>query len=186
MTDTRPPRRALPYDAYTDCWYVSGETHIVDLIHPDDGLTLHYAEDETQVHARYPSARRMTCDEAWQAAHAVGGARYRQDVREVTAERFNDALNVLPSVGWTTRRGVESFRISERIWGSITDIYARFGDRFFKLSDDNRLSPDIVAGRVQAFVIAHPTPAIGSAPERPKDSEPNSGQLPSPAPGGNS
>lgn len=73
------------------------------------------------------------------------------------------------SVAWTTRRGVESYRISERIWDSITDIYARLGDRFFKLADDIRLSPDIVAKRVQAFAIAHPTSTIGSAPERPAD-----------------
>jgi hypothetical protein len=176
-------RRKLPYDAFTDCWYVPGETHIVDLIHPDDGLTLHYREDETQVRARYPNAQRLSCEDAWKAADAVGTARYRQDITEVTAERFNDALNVLPPVGWTTRQGIDSFRISERIWGSITDIYARLGDRFFKLSDDIRLSPDIVVERVRAFVVAHPEPTIGTAPVRPADAATERGPSPSPAPG---
>ncbi len=176
-------RCKLPFEAFTDCWYVPGETHIVDLIHPDDGLTLHYCEDEAQVRARYPTAQRMSCEDAWKAADAVGVARYCQDITEVTAERFNDALNVLPPVGWTTRQGVESFRLSERIWGSITDIYARLGDRFFKLSDDIRLSPDIVAERVRAFVIAHPASTIGTVPVRPAEADIPRGQSPSSAPG---
>lgn len=157
MTDSSRERRRLPYDAYTECWYVPGETHIVDLIYPDDGLTLHFAEDAAQISERYPSAQRLSCDDAWRAADAVGLERYRKDVSEVTEERFNDALNVLPPVGWTTRQGVESFRISERIWGAITDIYARLGERYFVLSDDIRLSPTIVAERVAAY--ASPLPA---------------------------
>lgn len=158
MTDSPIERRRLPHDAYTECWYVPGETHIVDVIHPDDGLTLHFAEDAAQICARYPTAQRMSCDDAWIAADAVGMERYRKDVSEVNEEHFNEALNVLPPVGWTTRSGVESFRISERIWGSITDIYARLGDRYFVLSDDIRLSPSIVAEQVAAFASAHPAP----------------------------
>ncbi|MEQ1716372.1 MAG: hypothetical protein ABL907_10375 [Hyphomicrobium sp.] len=175
MTGSPRERRSLPYQAYTECWYVPGEIHIVDVIHPDDGLTLHFAEDAAQICARHPDAQRMTCEDAWKAADAVGLAQYRKDVSEVTQERFMDALNVLPPVGWTTRQGVESFRISERIWGSITDIYARIGNRYFMLSDDIRLSPGIVADRVAAFAAIHPahkTSANDSiAPERPDDTE---------------
>ncbi|MBX9925840.1 MAG: hypothetical protein K2Y05_05740, partial [Hyphomicrobiaceae bacterium] len=52
----------------------------------------------------------------------------------------------------------------ERIWGSITDIYARLGDRYFVLSDDIRLSPATVAERVAAYASAHPAPG-GAIPE---------------------
>lgn len=191
MTDSPRERRRLPYDAYTECWYVPGETSIVDVIHPDDGLTLHFAEDAAQICARYPAAQRISCDDAWKAADAVGLERYRKDVSEITEERFNDALNVLPPVGWTTRRGVESFRISERIWGSITDIYARLGDRYFMLSDDIRLSPGIVADRVAAFAAAHPaintTVVDGLAPARPGDTDHvPATRVPAPKPGSGS
>jgi hypothetical protein len=173
MTDIPRERRRLPYQAYTECWYVPGETHIVDVIHPDDGLTLHFAEDAAQIRARHPNAQHMTCDDAWKAADAVGLEQYRKDVSEISEERFNDALNVLPPVGWTTRMGVESFRISERIWGSLTDIYARLGDRYFMLSDDIRLSPGIVAERVAAYASTHPAPSAATRdivePQRPTD-----------------
>ena len=175
MTDTPRQRRRLAHDAYTDCWYVPGETSIVDLIHPDDGLTLHCAENEAEVRARHPQAVRMAFEEAWKRADAAGSARYRQDVTEISEAQFNDALNVLPPVGWTTRAGVESFRISERLWGNITDIYARLGDRYFKLTDDIRLPAAIVAERVAAYAAAHRPDAnneFGAGePRRPADTD---------------
>lgn len=175
MTDSPRERRSLPYQAFTECWYVPGETHIIDVIHPDDGLTLHVADDAAQIWARHPDAQRMTCDDAWKAADAAGYAKYRKAVSEISEERFNDALNVLPPVGWTTRQGVESFRISERIWSSITDIYARLGDRYFVLSDGILLSPAIVAERVAAYAETHSTRKTtdvdGHAPERPDDTD---------------
>lgn len=182
MTDTPNQRRKLSYTAYTECWYVPGETHIVDLIHPDDGRTLHYQEDQPQVHARHPAAVRMTCDEAWKVIDETALERYRKDVSEITEARFMDALNVLPPVGWTTRHSVESFRISERLWGNITDIYARLGERFFTLTDDIRLSPAIVAERVAAFAAAHPQSLDSSGPERPEGDERDTGCKP-PSPG---
>ena len=151
MTDRSRERRPLPYQAYTECWYVPGETHIVD---------------------------------------AVGMEHYRTDVSEISEERFNDALNVLPPVGWTTRQGVESFRISERIWGSITDIYARLGDRYFVLSDDIRLSPGIVADRVAVYAASHPANKTGDvdghAPERPGDADHVPAPVQAPKPGSGS
>ena len=158
MTDQPTERRKLPYDAFTECWYVPGETAIVDLIHPDDGLTLHFQESAAEIQARHPAAQRIAFDEAWKLADAAGTARYKQNIIEVDEARFMDALNVLPPVGWTTRNGVESFRISERLWGNLTDIYARSGDRYFKLVDDIRLPAATIAEQVAAYARANPAP----------------------------
>lgn len=118
----------------------------------------------------------MTCEEAFKAADATALARYRKDISEITEARFMDALNVLPPVGWTTQAGVESFRISERIWGNLTDIYVRLGDRYLTLSDDIRLSPAVIADRVAAYVRAHPLPALPAGTDLPP-------VPPAPAPG---
>ena len=155
MSSATTPRRKLPLEAFTECWYVPGEIAIVDLIHPDDGLTLHAHENAAQIHARYPLAQRLAFEDAWKLADAAGTARYRQDVTEVTEAQFNAALNVLPPVGWTTRNGVESFRICERLWGNLTDIYARLGDRYFKLVDDIRLPAATIAERVAVYAAAN-------------------------------
>lgn len=189
MTDAPKPRRKLPLEAFTDCWYVPGETTIVDLIHPDDGLTLHCSENEIQVRERYPLAQRMAFEEAWKLADAAGAARYKREVSEITEAQFTDALNVLPPVGWTTRNGVESFRISERLWGSLTDIYARLGDRYFKLTDDIRLPAATIAERVAAFAASHPIPQEwpSETPRRDPDTDArlhgSSSAAPGPKPG---
>lgn len=172
MTGIHNERRKLSYEAFTECWYVPGETHIVDLIHPDDGLTLHYHEDALAIRGRYPAAERMSCDDAWKLIDTAALERYSKDVSEVSEERFMEALNVLPPVGWTTRNGVESFRISERLWGNITDIYARLGERYFKLSDDIRLPAGVIAERIAAFVAAHPVCTLQPTPSRPEDGTP--------------
>jgi hypothetical protein len=187
MTDEpnneKPARRRLSYEAYTECWYVPGETHIVDLIHPDDGLTLHYSEDAGAIRARYADARRMTCNEAWTAIDAAALAKYKTGIVEVDETRFMDALNVLPPVGWTTKASVESFRISERIWGNITDIYARLGNRYFKLADDIRLPASTIAERVAAFAAANPKPMSveQSEPQRTAETNRRLSGTPSPA-----
>lgn len=155
MTNATTPRRKLPLESFTECWYVPGETSIVDLIHPDDGLTLHAHENAAQIHARYPSVQRLAFEDAWKLADAAGTARYRQAITEVTEAQFNEALNVLPPIGWTTRSGVESFRISERLWGNLTDIYARLGNRYFKLVDDIRLPAATIAERVAVYAAAN-------------------------------
>jgi len=42
---------------------------------------------------------------------------------EITAERFNEMLNVLPPLKWCTRHNVEMFCISEMLTGSYTSQY---------------------------------------------------------------
>ena len=117
----------------------------------------------------------MAFDEAWKLADAAGTERCKQDITEVTEARFMDALNVLPPVGWTTRQGVESFRIPERLWGSLTDIYARLGDRYFKLVDDIRLPAATIAEQVTAYARANPAPVSSAraddVPARDADSD---------------
>lgn len=185
MTEPKSPRRKLSHEAFTECWYVPGETHIVDLVHPDDGLTLYDHADADAIRSRYPGAERMSCNDAWAAIDAAAIARYRNDVSEVTETRFMDALNVLPPVGWTTRHGVESFRISERLWGNITDIFAQCGTRYFTLTDDIRLPAEVIAKRVHAFIAAHPVSTLPPAPLRPADDAVSSGSSPdAPDPGG--
>lgn len=184
MTEPKGHRRQLSYQDFTACWYVPGETHIVDLIHPDDGLTLHYKEDAAAVQARYQGARRMSCEDAWTCIDMAAHARYCTGITEVSEDQFLDALNVLPPAGWTTRRGVESFRISERIWGNITDIYARLGERYFKFADDIRLPADIVAERVAEFVAEHPHATLQAAPSRPDDEAKSGSQAATPKPEG--
>jgi len=56
----------------------------------------------------------------------------------VTEERFNEMLNVLPPLYWTTISGVEMFCMSEMYTSSYTTQYAKAGDKYYsKMVDVN-------------------------------------------------
>ena len=62
----------------------------------------------------------------------------KSDPVKITGARWREALEILPPVGWQGDVARESFKMSERITGSITSIYVRLGDRHFSFADDIR------------------------------------------------
>ena len=148
--------KQLTISDYNECWYVPGSLHIVDLIHPENGLTLHYKKDEAAVVSEKPGAKRMLFDDAVKQIEVAEAARYIKPVSEVREADFTYALGVLPPGGWKTARGVESFRMIERTSGNITQIFARCGERYFTLSDRYSLPAEEIADRVGAYIADHP------------------------------
>lgn len=67
---------------------------------------------------------------------------------EITEERFNDMLNVLPPVDWTITGNGESFKMSERYTGSITSIFVKLNQRCFTFRDTIKLPHDDCCARV--------------------------------------
>ncbi len=80
----------------------------------------------------------------------------KTNVSEITAERYFDMLEILPPVAWSSSGGVESFKMSERLIGNITDIYAkkRIGltDRYFTFIDKITLPHTEIRDRVNQFI----------------------------------
>ena len=62
----------------------------------------------------------------WNEYEALKRKRYIVDgeIKEVTEEQFNDALDVLPPLKWCTIDGIEMFCISEMTDGAYTSQYA--------------------------------------------------------------
>lgn len=82
----------------------------------------------------------------------------KTNVSEITKERYFDMLEILPPVAWGSSGGVESFKMSERLIGNITDIYAkkRIGltDRYFTFIDKITLPHTEIRDRVNQFIQA--------------------------------
>ena len=53
-------------------------------------------------------------------------------MQEVTAERFDEMLCVLPPMQWHRAKTSESFKMSEITAGDITACFVRIGGRFFE------------------------------------------------------
>lgn len=65
------------------------------------------------------------------------------ELTEITAEIFDDMLNVLPPLHWTEHNGVEMFCMSEMYTGTYTNQYAhdkRTGKYYTKMVDSSNRS----------------------------------------------
>ncbi len=54
---------------------------------------------------------------------------------EISEERYNDMLEVLPPEDWQRTGYGDSFKLCERTSGRITSIFARVGTRYFSFND---------------------------------------------------
>ena len=52
---------------------------------------------------------------------------------EITAEDFNEALEILPPAMWRTIGSVESFTVPEPVDHGVYDRVVRIGDRYWKM-----------------------------------------------------
>lgn len=144
---------------YSECYYVPGSLHIVDVINPSTGLTQFGKKDAAEVAAEAPNAVRMSFDVALEQIDAAQTAAFVKPVSEIREADYWYALEVLPPVGWKSSRGVESFKMSERLCGNITSIFAQCGKRWFTLTDRCTLSADEIADRVGAYIKQNPVAA---------------------------
>jgi hypothetical protein len=102
-----------------------------------------------------PPAERLSVDDAWAEIDRIAEARWCRPIEEIDRDNYMHALDVLPPVAWTTRRGIESFRLPEHVFADITDMFASTGDRYFILRD-HAFSPEDIAERIGAYLAAHP------------------------------
>lgn len=58
------------------------------------------------------------------------------DLAEITADRYDEMLNVLPPLKWCTINGVEMFCISEMTTGTYTSQYARYDGKYYTKTVD--------------------------------------------------
>lgn len=128
-------------------FYVPGESSIIDAaINRDGTLVGHYSgETLDEIRLRYPGAEIGE----WDVVYAAAEESCKTEPVEITEARFLEMLNVLPPVRWVREGGAESFKMSERYYGSITGIYARIGKRYFNFSDVITLPHDEIIKRIR-------------------------------------
>lgn len=82
----------------TDCYAVPGEGHIIDVIDPTTGLTVHYGKNRAAVLAEHPTAIRQTV-KAWTHAQMI---RQRTPIiwDSTTAEQYQRMLECLWPADW--------------------------------------------------------------------------------------
>jgi hypothetical protein len=70
---------------------------------------------------------------------------------QISAERFDEMLNILPPRDWRGSRGAQSFKMSELIYDDIAVIFAERNGHYFELRDSCRLPHAEIMSKCAAF-----------------------------------
>lgn len=137
-----------PYTA-THVFYSAKTNDIIDTCTDENPPRSHInGHTLEEIRARYPDAVYIE----WEQASKISKAKNCIPVSEITREHFWEMLEVLPPLGWKQEQGSESFKLMEMYSGTITDIYARIGERYFTLRDDVGMSHVEIMRRCQQFL----------------------------------
>lgn len=117
---------------------------IIDYVR-DNGLTQIFGKTLDQVREKYPDAQIMGADEA---VRSIETSLIDTDATEITEEQFISALEALPPKRWQSYTDTESFLMSEYLYGYVTSVYARVGNRYYTFHDRCTLSHDDIIRKV--------------------------------------
>jgi Protein of unknown function (DUF1419) len=135
------------------CYYVPGSTSIVDTLN-EEGLTFHFRNTLEEVLQRYPRAELWEAEKAFEEIHRLTYEKYISAPAEITEDRFDEMLNVLPPMKWRQEHGSESFMISEALTMDIRSIFCRIGDRCFEMADRQSLTHQEICDECRALIAA--------------------------------
>ena len=127
------------------CFYVPGSSSIVDTINPETGLSSIYGETLQQVRDRYPGAEVWDYDEAWVEFEKGQRQKYMSPPEKITAEKFEEMMNIMPPIKYRTGALSESFMMSEAMTLGIRGIYCRVNDQYYQMYDRQSLTHEEIA-----------------------------------------
>lgn len=131
------------------CFYSAAERCVIDVLRPD-GKTAIYGSTLEGARQKYPDVEVCSLDEAVEKIERA----FISEPVEIDEDAFRYALEVLPPVGWTNLGGSESFKMSERLSGAITGVYARIRDRYWTFNDRITIKHAEIVAKIAAHLGA--------------------------------
>ncbi|MDJ0637170.1 MAG: hypothetical protein QNJ34_28615 [Xenococcaceae cyanobacterium MO_188.B29] len=134
--------------AYTQseyCFFDPEESKIIDYLREDNLTTLIERQTLEQVRESYPEAIKLKIEKAWTLYEEAAITK----PEEITEEEFDWLLNVLPPKNWWHGNNCESFIMIEHDRGSVTRICVRDGQKYYKFSERNSLTPYQILDKIR-------------------------------------
>tara|TARA_R100000781_G_scaffold90541_1_gene55985 strand:+ start:549 stop:1043 length:495 start_codon:yes stop_codon:yes gene_type:complete len=89
-------------------------------------------ENKKEYQAKHPELELISFSKALELSQQADRKKYKAGiVKEITEERFDEMLNVLPPDNWINYSTNESFRICEDLTGELSNFYIRVFDGEF-------------------------------------------------------
>ena len=134
----------------THCFYVPGECSLIDAA-TIDNRGMYSGETLEEIRKRHPKVELVDYDKACELIKTTIQAKYVHGPIEITKERFEEMLNVLPPVAWKHGYDGQSFKMMERTIDNITSIFCEVGGRYFELSDDIHKTHEWIVAQCRAY-----------------------------------
>ena len=117
-----------------------------------NGIGMHSHQDLTELAKKYPGLAVGKADDVREQIENC----LRTQPAPCTEADWMEALECLPPLDWTRRGGGESFKMSERLSGRMTNIYVRFDGRFWSFVDTDDLPHVEIMNRVKLADTGEP------------------------------
>lgn len=118
------------------CFFQPSTNTVIDLVRAN-GLSMYGERTLAQLQEEEGSDV-MVMD--MEAAIQQINASHTKPPFEISEDRFDDMLGILPPQKWVRYKTEESFHVSERITGNIVMIFVRIGGRYFEMHDEATLT----------------------------------------------
>ena len=139
-----------PTITHVFCNLVTGRT--ADVVHPISNKGGYSGLTQAQLSVREKADMQVvTWQEAERLAAQFDRERLCTGARRVTAERADEALNVLPPFRWRATQGMEVFAIGEPITCRLVSWFVRLGSQWFELIEDRDISFDELVAVVKGL-----------------------------------
>jgi len=98
----------------------------------DETKVAYVEETKKEYQEKHPKLELISFGKALELSQKADRKKYKAGiVKEITEERFDEMLNVLPPDNWINYSTNESFRISEDLTGELSNFYIRVFDGEF-------------------------------------------------------
>ena len=146
MTTTPNTPSATPRER--EVFFDATNQRILDVVEPETGAGMYSEKTAEQIAADYPKAQIVVL--GWDTAHQLERGKHVTPVTAISAEYFDEMLNVLPPEDWRHTGGFEHFFVCERIYGNIVLYCVRAGTSYWKFQDEARMSTAAIVERINA------------------------------------
>lgn len=127
-------------DDITHVFYVPNKSGIIDAVNPITHRGVYSGKSLSELQEENPAIAIGLFDDVID----MNNARTRRPPTPIPMADFLSALEVLPPEDWRSDDRGETFKMPERLSGSITAIYARIGNAYFTLADDYTLTHNAI------------------------------------------
>lgn len=125
----------------------TAKAHVIDQIFEDEEENFHGLWSKLTIeclHKENPNAKIMTVEQFYDFQYE----RFATKSEQVTEARYWEMLEILPPLDMHVSGQNTSFKMSERLTGNLTSIFAQIGDTYWTFVDRDTMTHEEIIAKI--------------------------------------